>query len=100
MGASCSSTATPRISPPPRTQRQLTAFINDDDEDETDEVPRLHSRGRSESVREEDMKRHIATMAKEAPPMQRQESSKRVRFQRQQELVKIYEYTPDALLLK
>ncbi len=65
-----------------------------------DEVPRLHSRARSESIREEDLKKNIAALTKEAPPMQRQESSKKVRFQRQQELVKVYEYTPDALLLK
>ena len=102
MGALCSSTA--QVAPPPRTQRQLTAFIRSDSEDGSD-PPMNVGRARSESLKEEDLKKHIALLLKEkeAPPprpLPRQESSKRVRFPRQQELTKVYEYTPDALYVK
>ena len=108
MGASCSSPSD-KVLPPPRTRRQLTAYVSSLDED-SDEFPASANpppgRLRSESLKEEDLKKHMAALLKEsenasAPrspsALLRQDSSKRVRFPKQ-DLFRVYEYVPDALL--
>ena len=103
MGSACSSqTATPSAPPPRTARRQLTAFVGDDEQEMF--APAVVHRLRSESLKEEDLKKNVATLkeleesrSNSPRPFQRQESARRVKFPKQ-DLVRVYEYTPDALL--
>ena len=103
MGASCSAirpSSSSQVSPPPRTKRQLTAYVSGSFDDE----PLPIGRARSESLKEEDLKKHVAALSSvDSPtpskPLLRQDSSRRVRFPKQQtELTRVFEYVPDSLI--